>query len=247
MSAAPAPRRLRALVLLALAVVAAGCQVRVGTDVTVGRDGAGRIALTVALDEELASSLAADEVDPFGALGDDLPDGWRVDRSAPDGGLAATVSADFDDPEGLATRVAQLQEGLDDEDPVVLDDVALDVADDGSARFTARAGFRPPSSTGLAGGGITFDGDDLASLLAERGDEVMRVDLRVSLPGPVVESNADEVEGSTATWALPVTELADVRAVGGPPEDRTWWVVGGALLAGVVVGYVGLGLLRRRR
>lgn len=242
-----ARRRVLTIVVLALvAVLATACQVRVGTDVSVADDGSGRIAVTVALDEDLVSSLTTDGFDPFAGL-DELPDGWTVERTQPDGGEAVTVTADFADPAGLADRVAQLQEGLDDEDPQLLDDLALAVAEDGSATLTGRAGFRPPSSTGMRGVGVRFDGEDLAALLAERGDEVLQVDLRVTMPGPVVDGNADEVDGGTATWHLPVTELVDIRVASDPPTDRTWWLVGGAVLVGLVVGFVGLGLVRRRR
>lgn len=238
-----APRRvLRWALVVLLAVAASACQVRVGTDVTVGADGAGRLALTVALDEELGESLQADEIDPFSGL-DRLPEGWEVQR---EGDRQVTVTADFDEPAGLADRVEQLQEGLDEQDPAVLEDASLEVAEDGSTTFRARAGFRPPSSTGLEGAGVQFDGQDLAALLAERGDEVMRVDLRVTLPGPVVDGNADTVDGRTATWNLPVTELVEVQAVGGPASDRTWWLVGAAALLGLALGVVGVGMWRRR-
>lgn len=233
------------LVLVAVAVLAAGCQVRLGTDVTVAADGSGRLALTAALDQELAASLAADGFDPFGML-EDLPEGWDVERSQPDGGQAVTVATDFAGPEALADRVAQLQDGLDREDPLLLEEVDLEVGEDGSASFTARAGLRPPGSTGLEGAGVRFDGEDLAVLLSERGDEVVRVDLRVSLPGAVVDGNADVVDGATATWNLPVTELVEVRAASEPPVDRTWWIVGAAALVGLAVGWAVRGLLRRR-
>lgn len=243
----PRPRRvLRGLALALVALAASACQVRVGADITVADDGSGRMALTIALDEELASSLATDGFDPFAGL-DELPDGWSVERSDQDGGRAATVSADFADPAELAARVAQLRDGVDDEDPALLEDVEVAVAEDGSATFRGRAGFRPPSSTGLDGVGVTFDGEDLRELLTERGDEVMRVDLRVSMPGPVVDGNADEVDGRTATWRLPVTELVEVEAASDPPSDRTWWVAAGAAALGLVLGFVLVGLFRRRR
>lgn len=240
-----ARRRCRGVVLALLAVLGTACQVRVGTDVSVAADGSGRVAVTVALDEDLATSLTTDGFDPFSGL-EELPDGWTVERSQPDGGQAVTVTADFVDPQGLTERVAQLQDGLDDEDPQLLDDLTLTVAEDGSATLRGRAGFRPPSSTGMRGVGVRFDGEDLAALLADRGDEVLRVDLRVTMPGPVVDGNADEVDGGTATWHLPVTELVEVRVASDPPTDRTWWIVGGAVLVGLVGGFVGLGVVRRR-
>lgn len=239
------PRRLAGLVAV-LAVLASGCQVRVGTEVAVGRDGDGRLAVTIALDEELLASLEADDLDPFAGL-ETLPAPWTAERRAADGGESVTLSAPFDDPDGLRQRVADLQDGLDDEDPVLLDDLELAVADDGAATFSGLAGFRPPSSTGFDGEGVVaFDGDALTALLEERGDEVMRVDLRVTLPGPIVDTNADEVDGATATWTLPTTELVEVRAVGDPPVDRTWWVVAGAAVLGLVLVLVVTGLRRRR-
>ncbi len=242
-----ARRRVRSgLALAVVALVASACQVRVGTDITVTEDGSGRMALTIALDEELTSSLAADGFDPFAGL-EDLPEGWEVERTDADGGQAATIAADFADPDELTARVAQLREGVGEQDPSLLEDVELAVAEDGSATFRGRAGFRPPSSTGLDGVGVAFDGEDLQTMLAERGDEVMRVDLRVSMPGPVVDTDADEVDGRAATWNLPVTELVEVRAASEPPSDRTWWVVGGAAVLGLVLGFVLVGLFRRRR
>ena len=236
----------RGLALALVALVTSACQVRVGTDITVTEDGSGRMALTIALDEELASSLTADGFDPFTGL-EELPEGWTVERSDADGGQAATVAADFEDPAELAARVAQLRVGVDEQDPSLLEDVEVTVAEDGSATFRGRAGFRPPSSTGLEGVGVAFDGEDLQTMLAERGDEVMRVDLRVSMPGPVVDSDADEVDGRTAVWNLPVTELVEVRAASDAPSDRTWWVAGGAGVLGLALGFVVVGLFRRRR
>lgn len=235
------------LPVLVLAVVASACQVSVGTEVTVAEDGGGRLAVRVALDEDLASSLEQDDVDVFAGL-EELPDGWTSERSSPDGGQAVTVAANFADPDGLTRRVEQLREGLDGEDPVLVDELQLSVDDDGAASLSGRAGFRPPSSTGLRGTGVGFDGDDLAALLAERGEEVLRVDLRVAMPGPVVDSNADEVDGHVATWHLPVTELAEVRVDSDPPSPlQRWMVIGAAVLVGLVLALVVGRLVRRRR
>ena len=242
------PRHLRLLLpTLLLAVVASACQVSVGTHVTVGEDGGGRLAVQVALDEDLATNLAADDVDVFAGL-EELPDGWSSERSSPDGGQAVTIRADFPDPAGLERRVAQLRDGLGTQDPLLLDGLQLTVAEDGSARLSGRAGFRPPSSTGLRGAGVGFDGRDLAALLAERGDEVLRIDLRVAMPGPVVAGNADEVDGNLATWHLPVTELTEVRVASNPPSAlQRWLAIGAAAVVGLVLVLAVVGLVRRRR
>lgn len=234
------------LLALLLALVASACQVSVGTEVAVEEDGSGRLSLRVALDEDLASNLSEDDVDVFAGV-EELPDGWTSERDEADGGQAVTVSADFADPEGLSRRVVQLQEGLDDEDPLLLEGLDLAVAEDGSATLTGRAGFRPSSSTGLRGTGVGFDGEDLAALLDERGDEVLRVDLRVAMPGPVAETNADAVDGNVATWDLPVTELADVQVESDPPNVLgRWLLIGAAALLGLVLALLVLRLVRRR-
>jgi hypothetical protein len=233
-------------VVAALAVLVSACQVAVGADVTVAADGSGRLAITVALDDELTRSLDLDGLDVFASL-DELPEDWTSERREEDGGLVVTVAAPFADAGGLSDRVAELRDGLDTDDPALIDHLDLQVAADGSATLTGRAGFSPPSSTGLEGAGVQFDGDALAALLAEHGDEVLRIDLRVAFPGPVADTNADQVDGSVATWRLPVTEMQDVSAASRAPSGaQTWLLVAAVALLGLVVGAVAVRLVRRR-
>jgi hypothetical protein len=240
-------RRAPSLVAAAiLAMLASACQVAVGADVTVAADGSGRLAITVALDEDLTRSLELDGLDVFASL-DELPEDWTSERREVDGGLTVTVAAPFADASGLSARVAELRDGLDADDPVLIDHLDLQVASDGSATLTGRAGFSPPSSTGLEGAGVQFDGDALAALLAEHGDEVLRIDLRVAFPGPVSDTNADQVNGSVATWRLPVTEMQDVRATSQAPSGaQTWLLVAAVALLGLAIGVVAVRLVRRR-
>lgn len=240
-------RRAPSLVVVAmLALLASACQVAVGADVTVAADGSGRLAITVALDEELTRSLELDGLDVFASL-DELPEGWASERREEDGGLVVTVAAPFADASALSDRVAELRDGLDADDPVLIDRLDLQVATDGSATLTGRAGFVPPSSTGMEGAGVQFDGDALAALLAERGGEVLRIDLRVAFPGPVTDTNADQVNGSVATWNLPVTEMQDVRATSEAPSGaQTWLLVAAVALLGLIIGAVVVRLARRR-
>jgi len=234
------------VVVAILAMLASACQVAVGTDVTVAADGSGQLSLTVALDGDLTRSLELDGLDVFASL-DELPDDWTSERRDVDGGLVVTVAAPFADPAGLSGRIAELRDGLDADDPVLIDHLDLQVAADGSATLSGRAGFSPPSSTGLEGAGVQFDGDALAALLAEHGDEVLRIDLRVAFPGPVASTNADQVDGSVATWRLPVTQMQDINATSQAPSGlQTWVLVAAVALLGLVIGLVAVRLLRRR-
>lgn len=218
-------RLVRLLAVAALAVMLAGCQVRVATDIEVARDGSGRLQLLVALDQELSESLDADGIDPFEGL-EELGDDWTTGRETIDGGNALRISTNFSSPAELADRVDALADGTDEDDPAVLEAVAVSVDADGRADFRARAGLRPPASTGIEAEGLQPDGDALAQLLEERGDDLVRVELRVTLPGSIETVDGGDpdlrtVDGRTVVWDLPPTGLVEVRAVGAPPTDRT--------------------------
>lgn len=232
----------------ALAFLSA-CQLRIAVDVAVEESGAGAFELQVAADEELAELLADAGADPLAdldALRAVVPD-WTVtlDEGAE---LAVTFATTFEEPADLAERTDRLHDALDDIDGRLFDDLAL-VLEDDRLRFTGALGVVPPEVPGATGAGVEFDVDDLRRLLEERGDEFVRYDLRVTLPRPAVEHDADEVEGRSLTWNLPVGELRRVEAVASVGSDRTWWIAGGvAALAAVVSASVIVSLrLRGRR
>ncbi len=234
------PRMLLVLVVAALAL--AGCRLDLDTRVEVEASGAGTMALTFLLDAELAETLTATGFDPVPAGVAD----WEVTRGQlEDGGLQVTVATAFTDPAQLRERVAALQSGLDQEDPLVVESIDLAVADDGAAEVRARVGVRLPSSTGAVGAGLV-DGERLAALASD--SENFAATFTVVLPGPVQAADADRVDGSIAAWDLPVGTVRDASATSGPPSPLGAWVVpavGIALLVVVVV--VGVVLLRRRR
>lgn len=235
--------RLTRGLLAALVMLLTACQVTVDADVRVREDGSGTLGLVVELDDELTEALAMDAGQVFASM-EQLPDGWssEVDET----GQSVHLSAPFTSPAQLRERVDQLHAGLEEgEDPALIERLDLSVAEDGSTVLTGSAGFVPPSSTGLRGGPVTFEGEDLASLLAERGDEVLTVDLAVHFPGQVAESNADDAGGSTATWHLPLDGMREISATSNPPNPFTTLMVGGGvLLLGLAIG---LGLTRTAR
>ncbi|MGH3443163.1 MAG: hypothetical protein ACRDUY_14205 [Nitriliruptorales bacterium] len=210
--------------LLGLVALLPACQLRLAADVRVDTAGAGTFEFAVGLDPELRELLSDAGVDVLAGLREvrERNSSWTVEtEDEEDGGLVVRLRADFADPGELTALVDDLHAGLDEEDPRVLEDVRLVQHDGGGLEFTADAGLIPPTAPGAEGEGLAFDADDLERLLAERGDELVRYDLRLTLPGEVIEHDADEVDGASLVWRAPVGELEQVRAVSRPAEGGT--------------------------
>lgn len=237
--------------LLTLVALLPACQLRLAADVRVEDTGAGTFEVAVGLDRELTELLDDAGVDLLAGLQEirERRPSWTIETAEEDGdgGMVVRLRADFSDPEELSRLVAELHEGLDEEDPRILDGVRLVAQDGGGFAFTAEAGFIPPSSPGARGEGLAFDEEDLDRLLSERGDEFVRYDLRVTLPGEIVEHNADEVDGTSLVWRAPIGEFEQVRAVSEPADDTAFEEIAtvGALAA--ILAAATTVLVRRRR
>lgn len=206
--------------LLVLVALLAGCQLRVATDVVVEVDGSGSITLTIVADDELRDTLVDAGVDLRAGL-DEAAAGasWSAEPVEGEDATGVELSTSFATPEELGARVEALFAGLTTEDGVLLRDVELEITEDGGYVFAAEAGILPPAIVGSlpldedAAG--RFDGDDLARALEEGGDELAVADLRVTFPTVPVAPGA-EVQTTSATWSLPVHELATVGATAPP-------------------------------
>lgn len=239
----------RSLPLLLLSVLLVGCQLRLGADVTIAADGSGRFELLVALDPELSDFLADAGVDPADGIEElraSAPD-WEIAHEHGDDGQVLRFAAPFDDPEGLSRLVDDLHAALDPEDGRILDHIVVHRTDDGVITFEARAGLIPPGTVGASGSGVDVDGDDLLAFLEERGEEFVRYDLRVTLPAEPVSSDADEVDGHTLVWHLPIGEQRLVAARSAEPRDTTWLLVAGVGVAALLLTWLMVAVLRRRR
>lgn len=243
----PTPRRSSLLLLLA-SVVVAGCQLRLGADVVIAADGSGRFELIVAMDEELTELLddaGVDLEEGFVEARSAAPT-WEVERVTDGPGRELRFATSFDDPDELAGLVEELHGALDEEDAHLLQAVDVRRTEDGAVSFEALAGLVPPSTVGATGSGVDVDGDDLQQLLRERGDELVRYDLRVTLPAEPVSSDADEVDGRTLTWHLPVGDERLVAARSAVPRDATWLLVGGVALGAFLLAALAVAVRRRR-
>ena len=245
-------RRLTVLSLVTAASAAlSACELRLGVDVALGHDGSGTLELIVGLDEELDEALAQAGADPLRGL-DDLraaaPE-WELETVEPDaGGRELHMSTSFDEPGDLEQLVGELRSALDPEDGEFLGELAVTVRDDRHVALTGRAGFVPPEVPGATGLGVAFDEDDLARLIEERGAELIVYDLRVTFPAPPDEGHgADEVDGRTLVWHLPIGDTREIAASSPPASDRRTLILAGVAVATAVVSATVVAVTRRRR
>jgi hypothetical protein len=241
---------LTVLVLLAaVAVLLAGCRLEVAGDLTIARDGAATAEVSLSLDEAALAELDALAVDPTAELAAVAGEvtGWQVTRESPeDGGLTIRLSRTTADAQGAADAFRDLSAGLAEGDPVLLVDLDVQVDDEGAVRLAGTAGFRPPSTAGASVDGepVGPDAEELAELTAA----AVQASFRVTTPGAIVEHDADQVDGRTATWDLAVGDPRPVRAVSDAPTGVPVEVlVAAAGLLGAVLLAVAVWWWRRRR
>ncbi len=242
----------RALIVLAglAAVLTPACQLRLAVDVQTGSRGSGTFELAVALDEELAQVLDEAGVDVLAGFDNvraAAPD-WRIEKfQRNDEGVEVRLQSSFDDAEEFGLLAASLDDALDEDDAHLYDDMRLHRREDGVVAFEGRIGLLLPAAPGARGAGVTFDADDLERLLTTRGEELVRYELRVTLPAPPREHNADEVTGSSLVWRAPVGELREVSAVSTVPHETSPLLfLGVALIAAAVTALVVRALRRGR-
>lgn len=243
----PLIRRIVSLLLLSL--LAAACQLRIGADVTVAADGSGTLELLVAMDAELAELLDDAGVDlqaGFAEAAAAAPS-WELEHDDTAEGREFRFATPFEDPAELTRLVEDLHAALDPEDGRLLRSVELHQTSDGAIVFEAVAGLVPPSTVGATGSEVDIDGEDLRRLLEERGHELARYDLRVTLPADPVSSDADEVDGRTLVWHLPVGDERLVAARSAVPRDDTLLLIGGAALGAFLIAALTVLMIRRRR
>jgi hypothetical protein len=212
----------------------------------VQRDGSGSAGVELYLDEALVRELDELGVDPaaeLAAVTAEDPD-WRLEREARDGGLALrAVRADADDP---AAALAELSEGLTDDDPGLFIDLDVDVDQEGRVEVQGSARLQGPVAPGVvddAGEPLGPDAGRLRELTAAH----VAGEVEVTLPGRVVAHDADQADGSTMRWSLPPDTDVTVGAVSVPQPVPTGVLVlgGGALVLAAVATGVAFALRRR--
>lgn len=250
------------------AVLLGACEADLVLDLDVDADGSGRVEVRLetdesavaAVDEAVADAAAATDVavgDPLGAFAAtarDL-DGWEVtDATADEGGRIVAAATEVDGPAELESVTSELAAALDGPDGRLLGPVTVAVdetADTVRLEGELAAEVDPAAALGWAEPpeDLRVAGEPLDRLAA--GDDApLGVRVTATLPGPVVDANADDVDGQTLTWHGEPGEAREIHAVAERPavSERAWRVGGAvaAVLLAAAVVLVAL-LLRRRR
>jgi hypothetical protein len=226
-------RRLLPLVAL-LALLTAACRIEMNISADIRQDGSGVISAEIGLDEEAASMM-----EQFGGEGDlfgenplaDLPD--VETREEDRGGMHFRIwSAQVEDIDAVIQ--GQMVSGPDsfiEEFNLTIEPTRVEVVGRGSA------------GTLMEGAEDFLPADQLAESVA--------INLRLTLPGKILEHNADAKDGNTLTWEVPlIGEALDIRAVSDPTQSEsggfpTWAII--VIAAVVVAGVATILLVGRRR
>jgi hypothetical protein len=170
----------RAFILIAaVALLTAACKIETNFDATLNADGSGTVSAEIGLDEEALAFLQGE--DPF----EDAP-ADATTRTEERGDMTFyIVTQDFASADELAS-LATDDDGLFETFTATFSDT----------RVTVRG------TTADAGGGLM--GEDLGDFDPQLLEDSFSANIRITMPGKVIESNADIVDGSSLTWEVPL-------------------------------------------
>lgn len=230
-------RRLFPLVAL-LALLTAACRIQANVGADINADGSGVIRTEIGYDEEAAQLLGQfteEGQDPFGEDNPlaDYP-GVQMTEEDRDGLHFRVYTAPVDDvAAAIEQQMAADGQGAIQEFSLTITEEKVEVTGSGSAGAIA---------------------DDAGGMLSpEQLAEAFSVNLRLTLPGRILEHNADSQEGNTLTWAIPVTGgTIDIHAVSDPRQSPEggggfplWAII--TIAAVVVAGIASVAIIGRRR
>jgi hypothetical protein len=163
--------------------------------------------------------------------------GWKVDIERTDESVALVATKNLSRDETIL--IPQLEGGepsavgsvfLRSEDGLLTKEYFIEID-------VAASGEQPEVSNG--------EFEELAGMMLEG---MFDVSWTITLPGKIVESNADFVEGGSATWEFDINSMGSGRYLMVHSQYTNWPVIGG-IIAGVVVvlALVAFLVIRRRR
>jgi hypothetical protein len=220
-------RAARLVAVALLAALAAGCRLDATVGVSLEPDGSGTFEVVLAADRALVAQAAAAGADPLASLADDMTGlpGWDVATGETGGGRRTVLRATFAGPADFARLTDQFEAALGAPELDVLGPLRLELGDD-RLRVRGSAALIPTPQVRELGLTERQAVDTLA--------EAVRYDVRVRMPGAVLDSNADEQDGGELRWIVPAGETVEFQADGARPGSPLPLLVAGGLLAALV-------------
>jgi hypothetical protein len=235
-------------ILALAALVLSGCRIDVTAELDLRSDGSGTAVVDLELDRELLNLLSELDLDPVSEVEEavaEQPD-WDFDVQVERGdGLRLRLEHAGDDPAGA---LRELSAGLVEGDPGLFVDLDVLVLGQDELEVVGTALMRPPQTPGAVdeSGSPVGPGE---SQLRSRTIEHVDAALIVTMPGDVRAHDADNAEGRTLRWELPVAQTVEVlarsEAPGWPDEVIVIWVA--AVLLVLAIAIFAWLLARRRR
>lgn len=217
---------MRRLIIMAslLALVATACKLETNIGAIINADGSGTVVTELGMDEEAKGIFLQDGADPF--EGNDLSTCEGAERSEEQRGDMTfyILACDIAD-------LAEFEQALTSSENTMLSTFDITVTD----TLVTVSGTADASNTL----GSEAEGFDPAIF-----EESISANLKITMPGSIIEHNADSRNGNTLTWEIPVlggvldvqasSNPAGTPASGGDGGGFPTWLI--AVIAVVVLG-----------
>ena len=232
--------RLALPLLLATVITLAGCgtlDMQLETSIKPSGDFTQSISYTAT--GAIGESLTAE-----GRLEDLSGSGWQVSTSSSGGTVTMTASREFSRDEALTflgatkgdTAVPQLD--FKRNNYLFFTDYHFQVT---FPEDTAALGLD------YLGSGIEGFGGDIDGLSLSLLDNILSLSWKVTLPGKIIGSNADTVDGSSATWNLKMAGLSQGGLMEADARFINWPVIFGISAFSIIIAVMSVLFIRRRR
>lgn len=221
--------------LVFLALLCVGCELRLEVEAAFDRGGGGRLHVALAADEELlerARAAGAAPLDDLVATGQELGGRWRVDDTNSDEGIRRVeLSARFGGPEEFNRLAGEVSEALAAPELALLGPLTVRLTDDHLV-VDGTAGLRPTEEVAELG----LTPDEAVTLLRE--ENAFTYEVRVVAPGRVHETTADHRGEGVLAWTVAPGEQVDIHAVAQRPDSPVWPLVIGGIVAALFAALV---------
>jgi hypothetical protein len=218
-------------VAIALALLTVACRAEANAIVDVSEDGSGQFTIELGMDEEVQSYLGSAEgfVGSIGQL--DLTNLDALDQRVEGDMTFYSLTRPFSSVEDLEVII---REQATQEGGSAFDEFDITIGTDGASIVASAPSPIPDTGAGSP--------SDLASI-----EQVLSGNVYVTLPGRIVESNADDTIDGRMRWAIDLREGVDIRATTSFSESGfPWLVVGLAAFGVIILGGLGLAMAKRR-